>query len=38
MLIVLLIIVVGFSWVMDWLKSQLNPDDIEVYESDEEEE
>lgn len=38
MLIIILVIFVAFSWVMEWLKNQLNDDDIEVYENDGEEE
>lgn len=37
MLIVLLIIIVVFVSVLDWLKSKMVPDDIECYETDDEE-
>ena len=37
MLIIYSIILVAFIWVVFWVKDNLNPDDIECYETDEEE-
>lgn len=37
MLIIYSIILVAFIWVIFWVKDNLNPDDIECYETDEEE-
>ena len=37
MLIILMIILIAFISVVEWLKNQLTPDDIEIYENEEEE-
>ena len=37
MLIIMLILLMAFVSVLEWLKNQMTPDDIEVYENDEDE-